>query len=333
MKTRILTRDQVDEAAEIIVRGGLVVFPTETVYGLGADATNDVACQRIYKVKQRPPDNPCIVHVLQVSQIDALASGIPPGARALITTLTPGPLTIVLNKKSTVSDVACAGQSTIALRIPANPVARTLIRLSALPIAAPSANPSGRPSATSFDMAYDYMNGKVEAIIDGGDCPVGIESTIVRIHTQQNGNPMLEILRLGAITENMLLCAIRNAGHTVELSEKSDAPPLPTPGSAHVHYRPHARVEILPAEKIGARARQCIAENKTPGLICLPNTALHLDDLPHLCVVHSLSEYAQLLYQLFWKFDRSGCDIVLAEQPLKRGIGPAILDRLWRAAT
>ena len=227
------------KAAVTIQKGGLVVFPTETVYGLGADALNDRAVKSIFAAKGRPPDNPLIVHIAGVEDIETIAE-IDIIALKLFRVFSPGPLTIIMKKKKLVPDIVTAGLDTVAVRIPSHPVARKIISACGRPVAAPSANISGRPSPTNFSMAFSEMNGKVDVIIDGGDCNIGIESTVISI----NGKTV-NILRPGVITGEMIKKALSGkiTVRTVYNNSEQSAPS--SPGLKYSHYKPNADVYIV----------------------------------------------------------------------------------------
>ena len=201
MKTEILTssKQDIEKAGKIIARGGLVAFPTETVYGLGANALDENAVKSIYAAKGRPSDNPLIVHVAEKGDIAPLVESISPKAQALIDAFFPAPLTIILKKSALVPSVTSGGLDTVAVRMPENETARALIKASGVPVAAPSANTSGLPSPTKAKYVIDDMLGKIDAIIDGEDCEYGVESTVI---TLAGETPV--ILRPGAVTKEML---------------------------------------------------------------------------------------------------------------------------------
>ena len=199
MKTQLVTMDALQAAAGIIRDGGLVAFPTETVYGLGADAMNAEAAAKIYEAKGRPSDNPLIVHIADKEQVDLLAENVPEAAERIMEAFWPGPLTIILNKKKEVPHGTTGGLNTVAIRMPSHPVAQALIRESGCMIAAPSANTSGRPSPTTAAHVMEDMQGRIPMILDGGAVGIGIESTILDMTGEI---PM--ILRPGYITKEML---------------------------------------------------------------------------------------------------------------------------------
>ena len=201
METKILTtsNEDIKKAGEILSNGGLVAFPTETVYGLGANALDEEAVKNIYKAKGRPSDNPLIVHIAKKEDIVPLVKEVTPNAKKLMDAFFPGPLTIILPKSDKIGKVVSGGLDTVAIRMPINEVAHKVIEAAGCPIAAPSANTSGLPSPTRAKYVIDDMTGKIEAIIDGGDCEYGVESTVITLATD-----MPTILRPGAVTKEML---------------------------------------------------------------------------------------------------------------------------------
>lgn len=244
MDTKILdtTKENIEEAARIIRQGGLVAFPTETVYGLGADALNAEAVGKIYEAKGRPSDNPMIVHISRASDIGQLTRYITQDMITLIDHFWPGPLTLVIKKKEIVPLRTTGGLDTVAVRMPDHPVALELIRLAGVPIAAPSANLSGKPSPTKADHVRDDLMGKVDAIIMGGDCRVGIESTVLDLTGE---TPM--ILRPGIVTPESIEAVL---GKPVKLDPSLNAVPNPdlapkAPGMKYKHYAPKAQMLVV----------------------------------------------------------------------------------------
>jgi L-threonylcarbamoyladenylate synthase len=244
MKTRLLTASQLTDPRvqadlkAILLNGGLVIFPTETVYGIGGHALDPHAAAAIYAAKGRPSDNPLIVHVAHFNQIDDLATLEQPYIDALAHAFWPGPMTLVLRKKSRVPDGTTGGLPTVAVRIPSHPVAQALLNLVDVPIAAPSANLSGKPSSTSFaHVEADFM-GKVDVLIDGGDVPIGLESTVI-----DATGPIPVILRPGAITQEMVE-AVLHQGILDHSESVVDGAPK-SPGMKYKHYAPQAKLEIV----------------------------------------------------------------------------------------
>jgi len=232
MKTKVLASTQINEAATILLQGGLVVFPTETVYGLGANGLDETAVTRIFKAKGRPSDNPLILHIHDESQLQDIVRSIPDSAKILMEKYWPGPLTFVFEKQSHIPANVSAGLSTVAVRMPRNDIALKLLRAVNVPIAAPSANTSGRPSSTRMDHVLEDLKGKVEAVIDGGRSVIGIESTVLDVTTTP---PTL--LRPGFISKSDIELVL---GYSIQTSTTSQTPK--SPGMKYQHYQPRVPV-------------------------------------------------------------------------------------------
>lgn len=313
---------EIGRAAEAIRGGRLVVFPTETVYGLGANAFDAEAVARIFDAKGRPGDNPLIVHIADIAELADVTRDPPEIAYRLFERFSPGPLTVVLPRNPRLPEVVSAGLQTVAVRLPSHPVARELIRLAGVPVAAPSANRSGRPSPTDLGTARRDLGDRVDVYLDGGPCEIGLESTVVRIASGAS----VEVLREGAVTREMLAEAL---GHPV----RGGAPPsaAESPGTRHAHYMPKARVipfdGDLPFGALGARAAALVCCREGPDL---RDAQLHTGVLVYR--FDSLEEYAKSLYRVFREADERGCDRIYAELPAPRGIGRALRDRILRAS-
>lgn len=311
--TEPATPDRVAAAAAILRAGGLVVFPTETVYGLGANALDPAAVARIYAVKGRPAANPVIVHVADPDQVAAVAGGWPAVAQRLAEAFWPGPLTLVLPKGPAVPNLVTAGGPTVAVRCPAYPIARELIRMAGVPVAAPSANRSGELSPTTADHAERSLGGLVDMILDGGPCPGGLESTVVDVT-----GPAVRLLRPGLIGVADLE---RVAGGLLDLSPPS-APPtgggLASPGLLARHYAPRTPLEV--AESAAELA--FLADlYETAGL------RVHRMRLPG-----TPAEVAARLYAELHAADAGGYDRLIVELPPNTDDWRAVRDRLTRAA-
>jgi L-threonylcarbamoyladenylate synthase len=316
------TPDAIRRAAEILRRGGLVAFPTETVYGLGADAENPQAVRAIFAAKGRPPDHPVIVHLADAGTLDEWAIDIPEAARRLAQAHWPGPLTMVLRRGPRASDLVTGGLATVGLRVPAHPVARQLLVEFGRAIAAPSANRFGRVSPTRAEHVRDEFAGAINLILDGGECQVGLESTIVDF---SRGEPVL--LRPGAITADQLAKVLG----PVAPRPTADAPRVS--GSLATHYAPRARVELLKQAEIAARARELTEQGLKVAVLTRAAEAVPCPaDVISILLPDDDRELARVLYSDLRSVDELGCDAVLTSLPAEKGIGAAIADRLRRAA-
>jgi L-threonylcarbamoyladenylate synthase len=313
--------DAIRLAAEIIRAGGLVAFPTETVYGLGCDALNAEAVAKIFEAKQRPQFDPLIVHLADRAALDALVPCVFISDHRLMEAFWPGPLTLVLPKRPVVPDLVTAGLSTVAVRMPDHPVAQALIREAGTPIAAPSANPFGYVSPTTAQHVFDGLGDKVDLILDGGPCPIGVESTIVSL-----AGTWPELLRPGSIS----LAEIRGVIGPVVRPAPTDSTPL-APGQSARHYATRTPVTILAAQG----ARPVVPSHERAGLLAL-SAPDRLDD--RFCAVEVLSpsgdlrEAARHLFAALRRLDALGLDRLYAEPCEERGLGLAIMDRLRRCA-
>jgi L-threonylcarbamoyladenylate synthase len=318
-------QDTVELAASIIRDGGLVAFPTETVYGLGADAMNENAVRRIYEAKGRPADNPCIVHVNSREMLDRVASRVRDKAELLIQKFWPGPLTLVFERMPDVAPAVSAGLSTVAARMPANKIALELIRSSRTPIAAPSANASGKPSPTSAAHVMDDLDGRIDLVIDGGATNIGIESTVLDVTTE----PPI-ILRPGWITHEILTQAIGPLGSVV-----SDESLRNSPGTRHPHYSPRARVVLVEQDAQESLERVC-REHLKDGSICfIGHTLLEIDDpsFNSIYMGSDAGDYAYSIYAALREADKMGPGVIVIEGISDAGEGGAVMDRLRRAAS
>jgi len=318
--------DAITRASEVLAAGGLVVVPTETVYGLGADASSESAVARIYEAKGRPADHPVIVHVLRAADLDAWAVDIPDYARALAERFWPGPLTLVLPRRPGVGEVAAGGAPTIALRSPSHPVARALIEAFGSGVAAPSANRFGRVSPTTAQHALDELGDVLtehDLVLDGGDCAIGVESTILDCT-----GPEPVVLRPGGVTTNDVAEVVATASarpSDLDLATRA-------PGTLAAHYAPAARV--LLAEPIEADAVINAAPPGEVGLIASADYMPTTERFVHRLVAPGTAEeYAQDLYSALRRADDLGLVAVVAVLPPDDGIGHAVRDRLLRAAT
>lgn len=318
------------EAAELLQSGEVVAFPTETVYGLGADATNEEAVAKIFLAKGRPSDNPLIVHIANKEQLSAIVSHIPEKAKILMEAFWPGPITFVLPKKENVAPKVTAGLETVAVRMPDHPIALQVIALANKPIAAPSANVSGRPSPTTAKHVYDDLNGKIAGIVDGGATGVGVESTVLDCTSE-----IPVILRPGGITKEQLQQVIGVVEEDRALSDEKVAPK--SPGMKYTHYAPNAPLYIVQGSI--AYMKKMIAEQKAKGLqVGVLTTKENEYAYPEADVVlacgerKNLSTVASYLYDTLRLFNEKEVHIILSEYFPNEGIGIAIMNRLNKAS-
>ncbi|MBQ8603829.1 MAG: threonylcarbamoyl-AMP synthase [Oscillospiraceae bacterium] len=329
MDTQIFkpTQDSIRTACDIIRNGGVVAIPTETVYGLFADATQSGACAGIFAAKDRPQDNPLIVHISDYNMLKEVAAEIPEDAMKLAEAFWPGPLTIILKKTALIPDTTSAGLDTVGIRMPSNPVVLEIISKTSLPLAGPSANRSGRPSPTDAHTVYEDMKGRIPLVLDGGDCKIGVESTVVSLAGVQ---PV--IFRPGYITKARLEDVLHkevllSKGITEELS--TDEKVL-SPGLKHKHYAPKADVVIVNAD---FEKYKQLVESENAAALCFDEYA---DRLNAVCVCYgSEKDSAQQAVKLFHclrKLDEIGAGKVYAMMPSTEDVGLAVYNRLLRAA-
>jgi len=330
-------REFIERAAKIIKRGGLVAFPTETVYGLGANALNKKAVKKIFQVKKRPLDNPVIVHIAEIKDLFKLAKNIPKEAEILIKKFWPGPLTLVLFKKEIVPNEVTAGSNTLAIRMPKNKIALELIKTSGTPIAAPSANLAGRPSPIEARTVFEDLGQRVDLILDGGKTKIGLESTVIDLTTKP-----FQILRPGGISFEKLKKILKNVElHPFLRGEKLQDKIVKSPGMKYRHYAPKAPL-ILVEGKIGEMVKKIkdlipIYQKKTKkvGVMAAKETKNYYqkaDLVLNLGSRKNLEEVARNLFSTLRQFDEKGIDIILAESFPEKGIGLAISHRLKKAA-
>ena len=326
----------VQEAAGILKAGGLVAFPTETVYGLGANAFDADAVLSIFTAKGRPADNPLIVHIHDRAQLDEIGD-IPSRAPALMDAFWPGPLTILFPRKASIPDVVTAGLSTVAVRMPSHPVALSLLRESGVPVAAPSANRSGRPSPTTAMHVLEDMKGIIPMILDGGPCEIGVESTVLDL---TNGSPV--ILRPGGVTKSMLEEVLHEE---VYLAGSILRPLQPdekalSPGMRYKHYAPKGNVtlvrggETAVVSTLRLLCRQDLAAGKKSCVLCFTEHVPMLSD----CCPHDMgsaenhAEIAHRLFDILRHLDQEGMETIYSEVIPPEGVGLAVMNRLGRAA-
>lgn len=317
--------DQILEASKIIQKGGLVAFPTETVYGLGANAFAPKAVARIFEVKKRPSDNPLIVHISSLDMLTQLVTNISKNNQKLIDNFWPGPLAIVFPKSKLIPDIVTAGLNTVVIRFPSNPIAQQLINKCGIPLAAPSVNPSGKPSSTRPQHIRDYFENEV-FVVEGDPSEIGLESTVINALATP---PVL--LRQGAITQNQIEEIL---GVRVELAQKETK--VQSPGMKYRHYAPEAKLELVPLgenilDKIEFYLKQGIkvgALVSTEVYNTIPSGIIAFD----LGSQDNYQDISANLYAGIHYFDSQTVDIIIAESFQPQGLGLAIMDRLKRAA-
>jgi L-threonylcarbamoyladenylate synthase len=311
----------IERAVAALRAGELVAFPTETVYGLGADAENAAAVRRIFEVKGRPADHPLIVHLSGADRLSDWAAEIPESAWRLAERFWPGPLTLILSRSRRVNDVVTGGLDTVGLRVPNHAIALNLLRLFGGGVAAPSANRFGRVSPTTADHVQEDLGSDVAVILDGGACSVGLESTIVDLSSSEPS-----ILRPGGVTAEQLEAVL---GHRVSLRSGG---PVRSPGQHALHYSPRARVAIVDEACLAERASAEQSRGARTVVLCCDCRVPQPAGFERLPLPDSLGDLAQSLYATLREVDRRGFDLALVVLPPEAGLGAAIADRLRRAA-
>lgn len=321
-------KQDMQEAADLIIKGEVVAFPTETVYGLGADATSKIAVNKIFTAKGRPQDNPLIAHVATVGQLRKLVSYLPVYAEKLIKAFTPGPLTFVLPSNGTCAPNVSAGLKTVAIRIPDHPVAQQLLLNCNIPIAAPSANTSGKPSPTTADHVAEDLFGKIAGILDGGQTGVGMESTV--IDCTRDAGPI--ILRPGGITKEQLEEVIGTVSVDPALANSHEQPI--SPGLKYKHYSPEVPLLLVEgtAEKIQMIIDREQKKTLRIGVLASTTTAENLNAEKVIPLGENLDEIGTKLYSGLRTFRKEDIDIIICETFPESGIGQAIMNRLKKAA-
>lgn len=333
MQTLLLPAGQPETpaiAAAIIQKGGLVAIPTETVYGLGADGLNEAAVAKIFEAKGRPQDNPLILHVTGAEQIDLFCHNVPPEAYALAGAFWPGPLTIVLPARDCVPRRTTAGLSTVAVRCPDNSVTREIIRLAGVPIAAPSANLSGKPSTTTADHVLHDHDGRIDAIVDGGPCRVGVESTIVDLTEDRP-----RLLRPGGVTPEQLIAVLGDLVIDKAVTAQIDKDAVvKAPGMKYRHYAPQCEVVIVSGSR--ERAAAYIRAHFIPGdrVLCFQEELSLYQDCAPLAYgrEEDVASLSAGLFAALRELDDPAVHQVYARCPAGGGIAYAVQNRLKKAA-
>ncbi len=334
METKIYKVNSVDsplisEAAKLLKEGGIVAIPTETVYGLGGNALDGSVTQKIYKAKGRPSDNPLIVHISEFSQWAPLVKEIPEGAKALADKFWPGPLTVILPKSELIPDEVSGGLDTVAVRMPSDEIARKIISEAGVPLAAPSANTSGKPSPTCAKHVIDDLFGKIDAIVDGGESNVGVESTVISLAVSPP-----RLLRPGGITPEMLTEVLGEIEIDDAVYNKlAEGQTAASPGMKYKHYSPDADIILIKADKESFIAY--VKENSTPlsAVLCFEGEE---KDMPVRAVSYGKKDdalsQAKNIFDALRRLDETGADKVFARFPESDGVGLAVFNRLIRAA-
>ena len=330
METVLLTAsaDDIEKAAELIKNGELVGMPTETVYGLAANACDPAAVASIFEAKGRPQDNPLIVHIADISSLDDLAENIPELAYKLAEKFWPGPLTMILKKKNIIPDITSGGLDTAGIRMPAHPAALMLIKKAGLPLAAPSGNISGYPSPTKAEHMMRDMNGRIAAVIDGGECSVGVESTVISFENENT----VRILRPGGITrEDLCKIADNVIIDPAILHELTEGQTVRSPGMKYQHYSPKAHVVMVEGEYENfckyvnahkGRGVYALVFSSDNGMLDVPSVSFGVDDI----------EQAHQIFSRLREMDLLGEETVYVRAPKTNGVGLAVYNRLIRAA-
>ncbi len=335
MKTKLIKVTSPDdknleEAGAILKNGGLVAIPTETVYGLAANALDSEAVKKIYQAKGRPSDNPLIVHISDLSQWKPLVREIPEKAKNLAVKYWPGPLTIILPKSDIVPAEVSGKLDTVAVRMPSNEIARAIIEKADVPLAAPSANTSGRPSPTNAKYVLSDLDGKIEMIVDAGDCEVGVESTVITLAA-----PVPRLLRPGAITPEMLESVLGEIEIDSAVYDKLAKDAVPSsPGMKYKHYSPKAKVVIVKGEF--ESYKKFVSENsdESTAVLCFEEDADKLNGFKTITYGKENDSYSQAtrIFEALREVDEVGAKTVYARFPEMSGMGLAVFNRLVRAA-
>jgi L-threonylcarbamoyladenylate synthase len=329
--------EKIQIAAEIIKKGGLVAFPTETVYGLGVNALNSGAVLALFKAKNRPMDNPPILHISDINQVYQLAKEVPKNAELLMKQFWPGSLTLIFKRSNVVPPESVAGLDTVAIRMPDHNIALALIKQSNTPIAAPSANLSGKPSPTTAQHVYDDLNGKIDAILDGGPASIGVESTVLDLSVDPP-----QLLRPGGTPFEAIQAVIPSVELHPFVTSKQEiiVDKARSPGMMHKHYAPNAEILLIEGSihgivaKITSLSVQYRCEGKKVGVLATDETQKKYEG----CIVKSMGSRSNLkviaskLFKTLREFDESQVDIILAESVPIDGIGLAVMNRLRKAS-
>ena len=335
MQTKLLRPSEdataLEQAGALLRAGEVVGIPTETVYGLAANALDPMAVARIFEAKGRPQDNPLIVHIADLESVKDIATEFPPEAQALADAFWPGPLTIILPKQDRIPMVTSGGLNTVGIRFPSHPMAQAIIRAAGVPLAAPSANTSGRPSTTTAQHVMEDLNGKIAAVVDGGPCSVGVESTVVSLCGERP-----RLLRPGGISLEQLEQVLGTVEVDRALREKiDDTEKVSAPGMKYRHYAPKAPVTVVFGTP-EASANYIYAQlGENSGVLCFDDCAPRFAGA---AVVETFgpsddaAEQAREIFDALRRFDTTGCTEIYAQCPPADGIGLAVSNRIQKAA-
>ena len=320
-------KELLQEAAQYIKDGKLVLFPTETVYGIGADGLNEEAVKNIFIAKGRASDNPLILHVSNLEMIERIAKDISPLEYELINNFFPGPLTIVLNRQDIVPNVVTANLDTVGIRMPENKIAHDLIELSNTPIAAPSANISGKPSGTNINDIFNELNDRVDYIIDGGDTKIGLESTVIRVINNE-----INILRPGKITYEDLskFAKVNVSSHVLKEVEKNE--PVLSPGMKYRHYAPTTKCVLVYSDNQDTMINKMQELENENTLVITNNNNLNKFKNP-IGYGTTLEEISHNIFRILRSIDKENKELVIIEGVKATGLGLAIMNRLIRACS
>ncbi|MBQ3181907.1 MAG: threonylcarbamoyl-AMP synthase [Clostridia bacterium] len=316
---------KLDAAAHALKCGKLVAFPTETVYGLGANALDEEAVRSIFKAKGRPQDNPLIVHIAKKEDIKRLVKSVPDTAKKILDTLTPGPITIILEKSDIVPSVVTAGGKTVAVRIPESEIARKLIEKAGVPVAAPSANTSGKPSPTKAEHVIEDLADKLEFIIDGGACRVGLESTVLDLTVTPPA-----ILRPGGVTHEELCALLGEVKGYKKYEDDKTAPK--SPGMKYRHYAPSADMTVFCGELCREEIKKEINAKKCERIYVLTAGDFRYENAENINCGKTPEEYSKNLFDALRSADNSGAQVIFAEFPFSSGgIATALFNRISKS--
>ena len=321
--------EELKESSDIIKNGGLVLFPTETVYGIGADGLNEEAVKKIFIAKGRASDNPLILHVSNIDMINKIAKDMTPLEEKLIKDFFPGPLTIILKRKEIVPNVVTGGLDTVGIRMPSNKIAHDLIELGGTPIAAPSANISGRPSGTNINDIFEELNDRVDYILDGGETKIGLESTVIRVIDNK-----IHILRPGKITKQDLekYADVIIDQHVLGNLKKEEQ--VLSPGMKYKHYAPNTKCILVYSKdknKMIEKIKELEQENKNSLVICNKNNISNFNNA--IDYGTTLEEISHNIFRLLREVDKKESSLVIIEGVPAEGLGLAIMNRLIRACS